>query len=276
MFRITLPKPGAAGGPLAEEAMVFAAGKSRALSRVAFNSERKTKQAMSAAGLGRLSKAIKSGSSANRSRFQEQSATNTGRLRRARGAPSALQNAQSQFSDKDMSWVTVKGRFKNLRQNRAFQAAEAYAQGANIRPRSRGGWLWVPTENAPKRGQRNAAGGRPKITPANWPDTWPPLQFVPTKKGALLVARVQLNSRRGKGKLGRAYKAKGKRPVKSAQAEDLFNVVMFWGIRNTYRSRRYNPRRIARQEMREYATYLNEEILSAAATLDQLELVTIG
>ncbi|MEM9286734.1 MAG: hypothetical protein AAGA36_00200 [Pseudomonadota bacterium] len=269
MFSMTMPRAKDARRQLIERANTYRIARSRALSRVAFEAEQRIEQGMRAGGLGKLHKAIKSGSSANRGRFREQSVNpSTGRITRARTAPSALLGAGSVITDSDSAWVTVKGR----RDTRARLAAEAYADGANIKARKRGGWLWIPTENAPKRGQPGAGQKRGrKITPATWPSRFPPLRFVKTKKGAVLISKAQIV--KSKDPFG---KIRLRAPGKRAKPGQVFDVVMFTGVRQAKVRKRYSPRRIARQQMRRFPEHFERELDPALTTARSLEMVTVG
>jgi hypothetical protein len=187
----------------------------RATDRVARDSQREIRAAMTAARLGRLGNAVGAGSDLQKG---------NGVHRRGADAFSAT------------GWIYTRGRSERTR-----GAIEAYTEGAEISPR-RAQWLWIP--NVPTIPSR---AGRTKMTPAlynakGFDQRIGPLVFIRGKNPgeALLIARNVTINRLGLGKARRLPK----RGAIGSTRQRVDYVIAFIGIKRTTRMQRVNPQTI--------------------------------
>lgn len=104
---------------------------------------------------------------------------------------------------------------------KAEKAMSAFEEGSTIRARS-GGWLAVPTENAPKKGE----GGK-RISPQNFPEhRFGKLRFVKLKNGSaiLVVDEAQPSYSRKTGEIT-GYRKASKRTLRTGHKRTT--LVMF-------------------------------------------------
>lgn len=217
---------------LVERRIEFAALK--ATHRAAEMMKAKTRQEMSAAGLGRLGQAIGSTSD-----FRK------GQVFREPGG----------WSASGVVYIRSKS-------ERTVGAIEAYTRGANIRPVN-GRWLWFPSDDV----QRMVGRGteRRRLTPALWnarglDSRIGPLELIRSVNGyPLLVVKTGAISMTGKKRSLRGRLKSGRAP-KGFQNRDF--IVAFIGIPFTSRAARVSIPRIAREVMaqlpRLYAEALRE------------------
>lgn len=147
--------------------------------------------------------------------------------------------------------------FARIRSERTAGALQAYLENDNttIKP-VRGRWLWIATQEIPRR------AGRRRMTPALYNSTGldrsiGPLQFIPGRRPGIAFLVVQQTTiqvaRSGKAravpKSGRV--GKGRREA---------GIIAFIGIRRTRRSRRIDPRSIARNWQNRLPALLRDEL----------------
>lgn len=184
---------------------------------------------MAAAGLGRLGFALGSGSDQKKN----------GRVHRL---------GSSGF--RASGWIFVRSRSE-----RTQGTIQIYTEGGEILPTK--GWLWIPTDNVPKR------VGRYKITPARYmasslaTSIGPLIQIEGRHAGeSLLIVRnvtTRLAGRANPRRLPRSGRARTGR-------EAVEQLVMFVGIRRTSRNARANPTASLREQQRLLPSYWREEL----------------
>lgn len=134
--------------------------------------------------------------------------------------------------------------FIRSKSERTRGTVESYTEGAIIRPR-KGRWLWIPSDDLPAK-----AGGRrgEKMTPAlynkfGYAATIGPLVPVMSAKGTpmLIIRNVGLNAA-GKSRSAKSLTKRGL-PRKGQVAQEF--IVAFYGIKETSRQARLNPKAIA-------------------------------
>lgn len=187
------------------------------------------RQDMAAAGLGRLGFALGSGSDLQKN----------GRVHRF---------GSSGF--RASGWIFVRSRSE-----RTLGTIQIYTEGGDILPRK--GWLWIPTDNVPKR------VGRYRMTPKRYMQSGlassiGPLVFIPGRhggEGLLVVKNVTTRTagRPNPRRLPRSGRARAGREV-----QDM--IVMFVGIRRTSRTQRVNPSSQHRQQQARLPAYWHEAI----------------
>lgn len=129
-------------------------------------------------------------------------------------------------------WVYVRSRSE-----RTQGAISAYTQGADIAP-VKGKWLWIPTDNAPRR------IGKYRTTPARYSassnaSSIGPLVFIPGRHGGEALLVVKNVTVRSAGRSNPRRLPKSGRARAGREQRDF--VVMFVGIRRTSRAARINP-----------------------------------
>lgn len=140
------------------------------------------------------------------------------------------------------------------RSERTQGAIAAYSYGADIAPVKKGGWLWIPTDNAPKR------IGKYRITPKRYSESGltssiGPLVFIPGRHAgeALLVVKnvtVRSAGRSNPRRLPRSGRARAGR-----EARDF--IVMFVGIKRTARAARVDPFASHQRKRAQLGDYFN-------------------
>lgn len=147
--------------------------------------------------------------------------------------------------------------FARIRSERTAGALAAYVSNdsTTIAP-VRGRWLWIATQEIPRR------AGRRRMTPALYNSTGldrriGPLVFIPGKRPSiayLVVTDTTIQTARsGKAK---AVPKSGRVGKGRAQV----GIVAFIGIRRTRRSRRVDPRSIARNWQNRLPALLREQL----------------
>lgn len=187
------------------------------------------RQDMAGAGLGRLGFALGSGSDLRK----------TGHVHRF-GA--------SGF--RASGWIFVRSRSE-----RTLGTIQIYTEGGEILPRK--GWLWMPTDNVPKR------VGRYRMTPKRYmssplASSIGPLVQIPGRHSgeALLVVRNVTTRSAGHPnprRLPRSGRARAGREV-----QDM--IVMFVGIRRTSRTQRVDPAARHREQQARLPSYWHQAI----------------
>lgn len=189
--------------------------------------QRRTRQAMVAAGLGKLEKVVGFDSS-----FQSGGAN--GQLR---------------------PWAVIYAKGQSRQDDRGAGALESYSEGAVIHPSYLfgSGWLWIPTRAIPKRINRFRA------TPAlynrsNLVASIGPLVFIQksSNKAVLVVKNVKVSVKTGRAK------ALGVRRPRTAKIEK--SVVAFVGIKITRRMKRFDQRQIMRLASTMVPQFIGEEL----------------
>lgn len=192
------------------------------------------REAMSAAGLGKLGQAIDATSDEQRAGIHHSSG----------GGISAS------------GLVYVRSRSERTR-----GAIEAYTSGANIRPR-KGRFLWIPSDDILR--VAGGKGQKQRLSPGNWSALGMDsrvgrLEFIPNKGRPLLVVRgssvniAKRRSARALTKTGRARKGQLAVPV----------IVAFIGIPATSRAARIDVRALHAQVMAELPTLFTNELRRA-------------
>lgn len=200
-----------------------------ATAKAAQRAKRDIRNAMSAAGLGRLGNAIDAGSDAEK-----------------RGT----------VFRQGPSWSASGYVFVRSGSPRSRGAIEAYTEGAEIAPR-KGRWLWIAQPDIPQRAGRN------KMTPAlyiarGFEAKIGKLQFIRAKNGtALLIVRDATVSASGKAGSARGRTKTGR--VRKGQVAQDF-IVAFVGIPRTSRRARVDVRAIIRSAQQELPQLIAAEL----------------
>lgn len=167
-----------------------------------------------------------------------------GRLERAVGQTSALRKGQK---DRDPYGVVfAKGGDKS----RAGQALQAYTRGAQISP-IKGRWLWYPTPAAMKRINRY------KASPGRYIAAGSPLgelkfRVVSPKAAIAFIEKGAISVRTGRAR--RAPKRRSKLSIPQRR------IILFRGIRKTYRAVRFDHRTIMGRQSRKVPLYMTEAL----------------
>jgi len=178
-----------------------------------------------------------------------------GRLGMAIGAGSDLRKGgrvhrfgNSGFSES--GWIFIRSRSE-----RTVGAIKIYGKSGDIFPTK--GWLWIPTDNVPKR------VGRYKMTPARYMQSGlatsiGPLVQIPGRhpgEALLVVNKVSIRStgRANPRRLPRTGRTRAGR----AAVEQL---VMFIGIKRTARAQRFSPMDRYRQQQALLPSYWHQAI----------------
>lgn len=200
----------------------------RATHRAGKAGHARTRQAIVAAGLGKLEKVVGFDSS-----FKHDGAA--GQLR---------------------PWAVIYAKGQSKTDDRGAGALESYSEGALIQPNYMfgSGWLWIPTTAIPKRINRF------KATPALYNrsslvSTIGPLVFrqVASNRAVLVVKKVKVSP-----KTGRAKAMGVRRPRKGTIVKE--SVVAFVGIRMTRRWKRFDQRQIMRLAQTLVKRFVGEEL----------------
>lgn len=186
---------------------------------------------------------------------QDMSGAKLGRLGLAIGSGSDLQkNGQvHRFGTSGFrasGWIFVRSRSE-----RTLGTIQIYTEGGDILPTK--GWLWMPTDNVPKR------VGRYKMTPKRYmasplATSIGPLVQIDGRHGgeSLLVVRnvtTRISGRANPRRTPRSGRARAGR-----QVQDM--IVMFVGIRRTSRNARVNPAARHREQQARLPGYWHEAI----------------
>jgi len=190
------------------------------------------RSSMSGAGLGRLGRAIGSGSD------------------QSKGRSVRLQGGGFSAS----GWIHVRGKSE-----RTLGALEAYTEGATIVAK-RGGWLWIATDQIPSR------VGRYRMTPQRYRDAGlesrlGPLVEIPGRRPGerlLIVRNVSVRSADGRRarRLPKNGRARAGREVRE-------QIVAFVGIRRTSRAARFDPMAILRAAQADLPRLIAENLKGA-------------
>lgn len=147
-------------------------------------------------------------------------------------------------------------------ESRAGQALLAYSKGTTIRP-VKGPWLWFQTDRIRRTAKIPGEGRRGRMTPERYRRMGNPLGPLQFAQISPRLAKLYVEVADISVKTGLASRP-GVRKTRTKVRQQ--RVTIFFGIRNTKRSQRYDPQAIVRQSHNEIPADIASEMASALRT----------